>query len=207
MTPSVRWTLLTVEKRVNTITGIPSTHGTPSFGNIVALAPSVTPAPTPGGVSGVGDPHLTNMYGERFDLYRSGVHVLLQIPRWGGPEQTLLRLEADAMRTGGACSDVYFQTMQISGHWTNRSRALKFSAESSDKPNSMKWTRFGKIDLKVVKGTTREGTNYLNVFARHLGNSGFAVGGLLGIDSNTEVATPEKACSRTMTLSKARAQV
>lgn len=71
----------------------------------------------------------------------------------------------------------------------------------------MAWVRFGKVDLKVVNGTTREGTNYLNVFARHLGNAGFAVGGLLGIDSNADVTTPDKACSRTMTLSKARAQV
>jgi hypothetical protein len=109
------------------------------------------------------------MFGERFDLYRTGVNVLLQIPRWVGPQQTLLRLEADARRVGVGCSDVYFQFVAISGLWTNRSGRIEFFAKSGHKPNRMTWTRFGKIDLKVVHGKTREGFDFLNVFARNLG--------------------------------------
>ncbi|CAK0815228.1 unnamed protein product [Prorocentrum cordatum] len=105
LTADQKKTLLLQGSATNTITGIPTAYG--GTANVVAQAPSVTPAPTPAPVSGVGDPHLTNMYGEHFDLYRSGVNVLLQIPRWTGAEQTLLRLEADARRIGGACSDVY----------------------------------------------------------------------------------------------------
>jgi hypothetical protein len=139
------------------------------------------------------------MYGERFDLYRTGVNVLLQVPRWARPWQTLLLLEADTRRIG-ACSDVYFQVVRISGAWTNQSEGLEFFASPGDKPNSMTWTRFGKIDLKVVNGKTREGIDYLNVFARNLGTAGYAVGGLLGEDDHGDVSTPSEACKRQMSL-------
>jgi len=155
----------------------------------------------------MGDPHLTNMYGERYDLYQTGVQVLLQIPRKNflGPRRTLLRLEADARRIGSVCSDVYFQVVKISGHWTNQTAPLEFFASSDDKPNHMEWTRFGKVELRVVNGTTRQGTKYLNVFAKNLGNAGYAVGGLLGGDSNTEAATPDQKCTNTLSLSTALA--
>jgi len=191
-----------------TVTNADSTGTT----NLVAQAPVPTPAPTPQFVAGVGDPHLVNMFGERFDLYRTGVNVLLQIPRWVGPEQTLLHLEADAARIGGACSDVYFQVVRISGHWANESGSLEFFASANrepsslgSRPNHMQWTRFGKVDLRVVNGTTRQGVKYLNVFAKKLGNAGYTVGGILGVDSNAEAKEPDQACARTMSLSTARA--
>jgi hypothetical protein len=199
---------------------------------VIAVAPTLTamvmatpqtvmttPAPTPepplappnsgpnsGPVSGVGDPHLTNMYGERFDVYSAGVIVLLQIPRWVGPQGTLLHLEANAKRMGGMCSEVYFQIVRISGAWTNRSDGLTFIAKSDDKPNRMTWTRFGRIDIKVVNGKTREGLDYLNVYARNLGNAKHPVGGLLGGDTDTGATTPGEKCSHTLSLSTALAR-
>jgi hypothetical protein len=227
MTASERWSLLTATNRTDWVTGIPST---PASVNLVAEAPppstpsptaSLTPSPTAATtvptpppttvptppptdgvsapVSGVGDPHLTNMYGQRFDLYRPGVHVLLQIPRWAGLEHTLLRLEADARRMG-TCSELYFQALVIFGKWTNRSDRLEFFAKSDHKPNSMKWTQFGKVGLKVVSGRTREGLDYLNVFARHIGNIGYSVGGLLGEDDHKDVSIPPKACAKQVSL-------
>jgi len=151
----------------------------------------------------VGDPHLTNMYGERFDIYRTGVHVLLQIPRWAGPQETLLRLEADARRMGrmgDACSELYFQAVGISGIWTNQSHKLEFSAKSDDKPNSMRWTWFGKVEVKVVNGRTRLGLDYLNVFARNIAHTNYPVGGLLGEDDHSSVTTPPKACIKQLVL-------
>jgi len=174
------------------ISGAP-TMTTPNMGTpVVTVVP--TPAPTMGSVSGVGDPHLTNMYGQRFDLYRTGVSVLLQIPGNVGPQHALLRLEADARRMG-TCSDVYFQTLNISGTWTKHSDRLVFFATADKKSNSMTWMRFGKIDLKVVSGRTREGVRYLNVFARHLGKTGFPVGGLLGEDDHEVAMTPPTECA------------
>jgi len=191
----------------------------PSMTAVVMASPTVvvpTPAPTPelppnsgpniGPVSGVGDPHLTNMYGERFDVYGTGVIILLQIPRWVGPQGTLLHLEADARRMGGACSDVYFQTVRITGTWVNQSDGLIFFAKSDDKPRRMTWTRFGRIDLKVVSGRTRQGLDYLNVYARKLGNAKHPVGGLLGGDTDTVATTPDQSCSHTLSLSKALAR-
>jgi len=148
----------------------------------------------------VGDPHLTNMYGERFDIYRTGVHVLLQIPRWAGPQETLLRLEADARRIGDACSELYFQAVGIYGIWTNQSYKLEFAAKSDDKPNSMGWTWFGKVELKVVNGRTRLGIDYLNVFARNIANTNYPVGGLLGEDDHGAATIPPKACIRQLVL-------
>jgi len=139
------------------------------------------------------------MHSERFDLYRTGVHVLLQIPRWASPQQTLLRLEADATRMG-VCSELYFQALGISGNWTNRSDKIEFFAKSDAKPNSMKWTRFGKVGLKVVNGRTREGLDYLNVFARDVGHVGYVVGGLLGEDDHKDVSTPPEACIHKVSL-------
>jgi len=227
MNASERWDLLTATNRTDWVTAIPST---PSSVNLVAEAPTptpsptasltpaptfapaptstpsptFTPAPTPpttAGVSATGDPHLTNVYGQRFDLYRSGVHVLLQIPRWVGPQETLLRLEADARRTG-ACSELYFQTLGIFGIWTNRNQSdkLEFFAKSDKKPNSMKWTRFGKVHLKVVNGRTPKGFDYLNIFARNIGKAGYPVGGLLGEDDHGDVSVPQTGCTRQLSL-------
>jgi len=162
-----------------------------------APTPPPTPAPTPApGVSGVGDPHLTNMYGERFDLYRTGVNVLLRIPQKAAPERTLLLVEADTQLMGTACSDLYFQVVSISGSWTNQSDSLQVFAKSDGRPNSMKWTRFDAISLKVVHGQTREGTDYLNVFAKNVFRAGYPVGGLLGADDHTLAATPPPQCLR-----------
>jgi len=113
----------------------------------------------------------------------------------------LLLLEADTRRMGGTCSDVYFQIVKISGAWTNQTDVLEFFANTSDNhPSSMMWRRFDKVDLKVVNGKTREGIDYLNVFARNLGNTGYSVGGLLGEDDHGDASTPSSACTRQMSL-------
>jgi hypothetical protein len=174
-------------------TATPSGAPTPA-----PTAAPTTPAPTL--VSGTGDPHLTNMYGQRFDLYRAGVSVLLQIPQKAARNRTLLILEADAQLIGTECSDLYFQVVTISGRWTNQSNSLRFFAKSDGKPDSMKWTRFGSISLKVVHGHTREGVDYLNVFAKNIGRAGYPVGGLLGSDDHTEAATRPLRCSHAVNL-------
>jgi len=155
-----------------------------------------------GVVSGLGDPHLTNMYGERFDLYQTGKNVLLQIPRWSTGGDALLRLEADATRMGDLCADVYFQMVVISGAWTNTTEEMRFFAngDTLGLPSRMNWARFGKVSLKVVHGKTKEGTDYLNVFAKNLARAGLPVGGLLGIDDHTAASTQPSECTRSFSL-------
>jgi len=198
-----------ISDELSSVPGASSIAPTEVFGGSAAIAVISTHSPTPapvlsaGPVSGVGDPHLTNMYGERYDLYRTGVNVLLQIPQRNflGPRRSLLRMEADARRIGSECSDVYFQIVTISGSWTNRSGKLRvFAKKSEGTPNRMKWRRFGKVELKVANGRTRGGIEYLNVFARNLGRAGCPVGGLLGADDHTEAASRPSQCVRLLSL-------
>jgi hypothetical protein len=148
--------------------------------------------------SGKGDPHLTNMHGQRFDLYQPGVHVLIQVPRRAKPADTLLRVEADARRMGAACADLYFQVLNITGNWTGGSEGLQFFA--NQEPDSSDWRKFGEVDLKVIRGHTGEGIEYLNVFVKHLNAIKFPVGGLLGEDDHKAAATPGKECSEAVEL-------
>jgi len=143
--------------------------------------------------SGKGDPHLTNMNGQRFDLYQEGVHVLLLIPRRAKPQDTLLRVEANAQRLGAACADLYFQVINITGNWSEPRDGLQFYAQTGT--DVMDWKTFGTVDLKVVRGTTVDGIKYLNVFVKHLNAVKFPVGGLLGEDDHVAAATPGPECS------------
>eukprot|EP00959_Pyramimonas_sp_CCMP1952_P343531 7195630-Pyramimonas_sp.AAC.1 len=72
-------------------------------------SPTPTPAPTQVQVAAVGDPHLQNMFGQRFDLAKPGKSILVSIPRGKPVEDALLVVQADARRLGARCSDIYFQ--------------------------------------------------------------------------------------------------
>ncbi|CAK0852785.1 unnamed protein product [Prorocentrum cordatum] len=82
--------------------------------------------------SGFGDPHLTNMHGERVYGWRppQGVHTLIEVPRRARPEDVLLRVDADALRLGAACEDLYFEVVNITGRWTRLDGGLQFFAQS-----------------------------------------------------------------------------
>ncbi|CAK0852788.1 unnamed protein product [Prorocentrum cordatum] len=144
--------------------------------------------------SGFGDPHLTNMHGEHFDLYKQGVHTLIEVPRRARPEDVLLRVDADALRLGAACEDLYFEVVNITGRWTRLDGGLQFFAQSG--ADNRSWTQFGEVYLKVVRGHTASGIVYLNVFVKRLGRVSYPVGGLLGEDDHMAAATPGPECSR-----------
>jgi hypothetical protein len=147
-----------------------------------------------GGVSATGDPHLSNVLGQRFDLMKPGKHVLINIPR-GRHKNALLHVQADARQMGGQCADMYFQELNITGEWVEAkgTSGIRFQAQGvhDEQP---KWFKFGKVQLKVAHGRTHEGVQYLNFYVKHLGHSGYAVGGLLGEDDHTDAAMPSEAC-------------
>lgn len=167
------------------------------------LTPSPTPSPTvsPGGVSGTGDPHLQNINGQKFDLMKEGMHVLINVPRKASAEKALLRVQADARRAGGRCSDMYFQVVNVTGSWAEAQQAggYQYSASRSDE-ETPKWVAFGKVDLKVVHGRTESGFRYLNVYVKHLKRAGFVVGGLLGEDDHEYATIPPAACHNRVAL-------
>merc|ERR1719356_2101195 len=64
--------------------------------------------------SAVGDPHLQNIHGEKFDLMKPGKHLLIHIPR-RSVHKVMLRVDAEAKRMGTQCADIYFQDLNITG--------------------------------------------------------------------------------------------
>lgn len=162
-------------------------------------------------MSASGDPHLVNVRGQRFDVLRPGPHVLLHVPsQEPDPARVFLHVGAEAEQLGGACADTYFTSVNITGKWTEpeaqkrglgegRGLVLRADGGAAARPGAA-WMLFGKVSLKVVRGRTRAGTAYLNIYARDLMQAGYLIGGLLGLDDHTEVATPSVDCTRTVVL-------
>merc|ERR1719291_43821 len=184
----------------NSPTLFPTPRPTPSPSR--PPTPSPTPSPTSwtgvsgGAVAAIGDPHLQNVFGERFDLMRPGKHVLINIPRGERAENVFLRVDAEARRLlGGNCADMYFQEINITGEWVEPklTSGLHFQAQGVhiDKPN---WIKFHKVFVKVAHGRTQQGAHYLNFYVKHLGHAGFLVGGLLGEDDHKLASTPTDVC-------------
>jgi len=213
---------------------IPSHTPTPQVPT-ASPTPSPTPSPTaiqvasPGSVHAVGDPHLVNIYGQRFDIYQPGAHVLLQVPRGAARNTTKLHVRAYAKQMGALCEELYFQTLNVTGRWVEdellHSQAigstassleavlgvdgktaggLHFSAESAGKGQRTPWLYFGGVGLKVVWGHTGGGISYLNVLLKHVGQVGVPVGGLLGADDHTSVSTRGPNCRHPVALDKVR---
>jgi len=159
------------------------------------------PAPPMTATAAVGDPHLQNVHGERFDLMKPGKHVLINIPRGVTAEKSLLQVQAEARHLGGQCADMYFQEVNVTGSWAEAKKAggYHYSTEQDD-AEAPEWVAFGKVGLKIVHGRTDSGLLYLNVYVKHLGRAGFAVGGLLGEDDHEDVITPPADCANRMSL-------
>jgi hypothetical protein len=158
-------------------------------------------------VKAYGDPHMQNVFGQRFDLMQPGEHSLLQIPRGVRPNKALLRVVVSASRVGANCLEMYIMKVNVTGGWVEkagRSR-LHFEGGVSDVSQSSlysTWLHFGPVDLKVVQGTTVDGMAYLNFFVRKLTKTRYHVGGLLGEDSHDVVATPSGRCLKSLNLAE-----
>jgi len=172
-------------------------------GHISAPA-QATPPPAGGagsGASAVGDPHLQNVRGDRFDLMKAGKHVLINIPRGMSADNALLRVQADARRLGGHCADMYFQELNVTGSWADAKQFGGYHYSVSQREaKTPEWVAFGKVELKVVHGRTDSGLLYLNMYVKHLGRAGFAVGGLLGEDEHADVSAPLEGCVQRLSL-------
>merc|ERR1719291_1015019 len=154
-----------------------------------------------GGVAATGDPHLQNVHGERFDLMKQGTHVLINIPKGMRAEEALLRVQADARRVGIPCADMYFTDINVTGSWAEAKQAGGYRHVATELAvETPEWIAFEEVQLKVVHGHTQSGVKYLNLYVKHLGRAGFAVGGLLGEDDHKDGSTPSASCGREMTL-------
>jgi len=138
-----------------------------------------------------GDPHLQNIFGQRFDLMQPGRHVLLHIPRAASASATLLRVQADARHEGGQCADMYFKALNVTGAWVGTD-GHTYSADAPQKSHG--WMTAGKVEFKVAWGHTLNGIQYLNFYVRHLKLVDHEIGGLLGMDDFKEAATSNAWC-------------
>jgi alpha-beta hydrolase superfamily lysophospholipase len=151
---------------------------------------------------GTGDPHMQNIHGERFDLMQAGKHTLIHIPRGARDGQTLLHVEAEAQRLGGLCAEMYFTRLNITGAWADAEQmgGYAFRADGPGGKAESKWLSMGGVQMKVARGHTQQGIQYLNFYVKHLTRVGFIVGGLLGEDAHDQASTPSDDCARRMAL-------
>jgi hypothetical protein len=180
----------------------PSPAPTPAASPTPSPAPNLSPSPIPSPpVSATGDPHLQNILGQRFDLMQPGKHILINIPRGQHTDRALLLVQADASRFGGACAEMYFREVNVTGSWAEAKQAGGYHfgvwQQTVETPE---WVAFGKLQLKIVHGRTHQGIQYLNVYVKHLGQTGYAVGGLLGEDDHTDVTIPPASCHKRVAL-------
>jgi len=169
-----------------TFNGIPANDACYECGSCAAKIVDLT---------ATGDPHISNMRGEHFDIYQPGVQTLLHLPRHANLDNTLLFVEADARRMRSDC-DVYFHTVTISGILTNQSSPIKFFANPHGNPPGIRWkewVRFGSVEIRVVHRA--KDIDYLDFFAKVDAQVGYDIGGLLGIDDHAAVATRPHECS------------
>merc|ERR1719230_2189735 len=108
-------------------------------------------------VSAVGDPHMQNILGQRFDLAQPGEHTLVEIPRGVSAGHALLRVTADAKHEGGACSDMYFKALNITGLWVSAPQKDGYMYTAGAPQPVVGWRRFGKVEVKVARGHTLGG--------------------------------------------------
>ena len=179
------------EGKDNSICGM-----TVDYIKIYSGAQAPAPAPGLGGVHAIGDPHLQNVHGQKFDLMKAGKHLLINIPKGESAADAMLRVEAVANRLG-SCSDMYFQALNITGSWAEEQQAGGYHySVSQPAVEHPEWIAFYTVELKVVHGHTQRGFEYLNLYVKHLGRASFAVGGLLGDDDHTDAAAVPASCRK-----------
>merc|ERR1740121_3179883 len=84
----------------------------------MAAAADAAPAQSTS-ASAVGDPHMTSITGAKFDIARSGNHTLFHIPRFSAKEAALVDVSVFVKREGMACSDMYINSLHITGKWAD----------------------------------------------------------------------------------------
>merc|ERR1719291_336275 len=120
-------------------------------------------------------------------------------------ENTLLRVQANARRLGGHCGDMYFQEVNVTGSWAEAKQLGGYHYSALQREiTTHEWITLGKVELKIVHGLTDAGLQYLNLYVKHLGRAGFAVGGLLGEDDHGDVIIPPASCAKSLSLAEGK---
>jgi hypothetical protein len=183
----------------------------------------ITPSPTKSStVSAVGDPHMINVKGEKFDLVRSGRIQLLRVPLEAVAEEANLTVDAMIVDMAGSidgCTTApYIQTVTFGGRWLGgRSLAVSSKAGKMQVLLDGMWPMvsaqpeaIGSVKLAYVHPTAMElqvgdasvrvshGVQmfhfFLNMQASSLSSLGYTLGGLLGGDDHRPFSTLPSEC-------------
>jgi len=87
--------------------------------------------PPPDQVKVTGDPHVTNVKGERFDLRRSGVSELIRLPRHVAEGQQPLLTVLGRVETDQNCVETFIKQLEFGGGWLSTSGRLVFGTNGS----------------------------------------------------------------------------
>lgn len=107
----------------------------------------------------IGDPHLANLRGHRFDIH-DGVHRLVHYPRGVPDTEASLMVDAHAVDMGAShdCYSVYLQQVRLSGTWIGDAINISTDENSPTAPstshafgisfstNHMDWNSLSKLD-------------------------------------------------------------
>jgi len=189
--------------------------------------PSPTPGPTPSPTDvsgGHGDPHMVNVNGEIFDIWRLGAVELLRIPR-NSHNHPQIRFTANVSSDHGTQSDIrctarYMTSMRFSGSWFGNQEVYitlvagemrvhvgKKSLSPLEKvqiEKSLVVSRPSESLVTVLAGDATINVMhddavfkphfYLNADVRNLASLGLKIGGVLGLDDHTDVARKPASC-------------
>jgi hypothetical protein len=124
--------------------------------------PTGAPTGTPTAGEITGDPHVTNVEGQRFSLARVGVHELLRLPRrpgagpgQGAGSEALLEV-LGTVESEEKCAEPFVRQLDLSGLWLRQSgplflRAGGLSMDSKDAIMlQVNGTRVGEEEFRVL---------------------------------------------------------
>jgi len=209
--------------------GPPPANWTPST---TSQAPSVPKVPNATGEEGPppdwkpsasGDPHLTNIHGQTFDINKVGQMEFLRVPLESAITKanlTLLATIEDVLGAQDKCEQsLYITSLQFGGAWLGDRKlevsmhkgemAVSFDGERvkpSDKalplgsmlhldfPNEDQFhVSLGQTSIDVARDR-RPVHFFLNVQATSLAQLQCRIGGLLGEGDHTDVSMPKPGC-------------
>lgn len=87
-----------------------------------------------------GDPHVTNIKGEKFNILQTGNHTLVHMPQSAETERTLFDVQALITRSENQnlnrCYESWIQKVWITGRWLGETKMLEFFTVADDEFNS-----------------------------------------------------------------------
>jgi len=206
----------------------------PTAASTSAPTPAPTPVSTSGpptmsptdASSGFGDPHMVNINGEHFNIWRLGEVELLRIPR-DPMHRAQIRFVAkvsneNEAQSGNGCTRApYMTAMRLSGSWFgNRELFIRMVAGEmrvhvgsknlsplekvpiednlivSRPSEALVTVQAGNATINVMHDAFFKPYFYLNTEARNLGSLGSEIGGVLGLDDHTVVAQKPAGCEK-----------